>query len=104
MCRPASRAFFALPLALCPALAAAQATPPPGIRERELVQIIRQAGHDCRQIESIEIAPSPEMGLDSFRPEVAHCTNGKKFLVVKGGRGGANALPVVRPLPTDIRL
>jgi hypothetical protein len=95
---------FALPLVLYPALGVAQPNPPPGSHERELAQIIRQAGHDCSAIESIELAPSPGMGLDTFRPEVARCTNGKKFLVAKGGRGGPNARPVVRQLPTETRL
>jgi hypothetical protein len=104
MCRPALRVFFAFPLALSSALAAAQTNPPPGFHERELAQTIRQAGHDCRAVESIDIAPNPEGGLDSFRPEVALCTNGKRFLVVKGGRGGPNARPVVRPLPAENRI
>jgi hypothetical protein len=103
MCRPVQQAFFALPLALSSALAAAQPNPPPGFHERELAQTIRQAGHDCRAVESIEVAPNPD-GLDSFRPEVAHCTNGKRFLVVRGGRGGPNARPVVRPLPAENRI
>jgi hypothetical protein len=67
-------------------MAAAQANPPPGFHERALAQTIRQAGHDCRAVESIDIAPNPDGGLDSFRPEVALCTNGKRFLVVKGER------------------
>ena len=104
MCRLTLRALFALPLTLFPALAAAQATPSPGSRERELAQIIRQAGYDCRAVERIDVAPSPDPALESFRPEVAFCTNGKKFLVAKGGRGGANARAVVRPLPAEIRL
>jgi hypothetical protein len=104
MCPLALRASFALPLTLSPVLAAAQATPPPGSRERELAQIIRQAGYDCGAVERIDVAPSPDVGLEGFRPEVALCTNGKKFLIAKGGRGGANARTVVRPLPTDIRL
>ncbi|HMA72489.1 MAG TPA: hypothetical protein VKP67_13520 [Xanthobacteraceae bacterium] len=96
------RAFLALPPTLFPALVAGQTISPPGSRERELAQIIRHAGYDCRAVERIDVAPSPDTGLESFRPEVAHCTNGKKFLVAKGGRGGANARTVVRPLPTDI--
>jgi hypothetical protein len=104
MCRPAPRVFFAFPLALSSALAAAQTNLPPGFHERELAQTIRRAGHDCGAVESIDIAPNPEGGLDSFRPEVALCTNGKRFLVVKGGRGGPNARPVVRPLPAENRI
>jgi hypothetical protein len=102
MQRPALCACLALPLTFFSALAAAQTTSPPGNRERELAQIIRQAGYDCRAVDHIDVAPIPDMGLESFRPEVAVCTNGKKFLVAKGGRGGANARTVVRPLPTDI--
>jgi hypothetical protein len=104
MYRPAPRVFFAFPLALSSALATAQTNPPPGFHERELAQIIRQAGHDCRSVESIDVAPSPEGGLDSFRPEVARCANGQRFLVVKGGRGGPNAKPVVRLLPAENRI
>src|SRR5215470_7847880 len=102
MSRLALCASLALPLTFFPALAAAQTTSPPGSRERELAQIIRQAGYDCRAVERIDVAPVPDAGLESFRPEVALCTNGKKFLIAKGGRGGANARTVVRPLPTDI--
>jgi hypothetical protein len=104
MCRPALQALFALPLTLSSALAAAQTNAPPGFHERELAQTIRQAGHDCRAVESIDIAPNPEEGLDSFRPEIARCTNGQRFLVVKGGRGGPNARPVVRALPAENRI
>jgi hypothetical protein len=100
MCRTLC-ACLAFPLTLAPVIAAAQATPP-GTRERELAQIIRQAGYDCRAVERIDVAPTPDVGPESFRPEVALCTNGKKFLIAKGGRGGANARTVVRPLPTDI--
>ena len=64
---------------------------------------VRAAGHEVRILD-LQIFKHRDLfaELESFRPEVAHCTNGKKFLVVKGGRGGANARPVVRPLPTDI--
>src|SRR5215831_17697129 len=86
MWRTALHSLFLFSLALFPTLAVGQPAPAPDSHERELAQIIRQAGHDCRAIESIELAPSPEAGLESFRPEVAHCTNGKKFLVAKGGR------------------
>ena len=104
MRRPTLRAMFAFPLSVCPVLAVAQTMLPSGSHERELAQIIRQAGHDCREIESIELAPSPDEGLQTFRPEVALCTNGKKFLVARGGRGGPNARPVVRSLPAETRL
>jgi hypothetical protein len=104
MCRPVLRLVFAFPVALSSAFEVAQTNPPPGFHERELAQTIRQAGHDCGAVESIEIAPDPEGGLDSFRPEVARCTNGKRFLVAKGGRGGPNARPVVRPLPAENRI
>ena len=92
----------ALPLVVCSAMASAQTIPPPGFHERELAQIIRQAGFDCRAVESVEVSPSPDPAFDTMRPEVATCSNKKKFLVVKSGRGGVNARPVVRPLPTDV--
>jgi len=83
-------------------MAAAQAPSPPGFHERELAQIIRQAGYDCREVESIEIKVSPDPAFDSLRPEVATCKSGKKFLVTKSGRGGRNARPIVRALPADV--
>jgi len=94
--------LLVVPLVACSAMASAQSIPPPGFHERELAQIIRQAGYDCRTVESIDISPSPDPAFDTMRPEVATCSNKKKFLVVKSGRGGVNARPVVRPLPTDI--
>jgi hypothetical protein len=99
--RPPLALLVALPLAVCPPIAIAQAPAPPGVHERELAQIIRQAGYDCREVESIEARASPDPAFDSLRPEVAICKNGKKFLVAKSGRGGVNARPIVRPLPAD---
>src|SRR5215475_12054511 len=95
-------ALVALPFALFASVAVAQDPSPPGIHERELAQIIRQAGYDCREVERIEVKTSPDPAFDSLRPEVATCKNGKKFLVTKSGRGGVNARPVVRPLPADV--
>jgi hypothetical protein len=95
-------ALIALPLAVCPPIAVAQAPSPPGAHERELAQIIRQAGYDCREVERIEFKVSPDPAFDSLRPEVAMCKDGKKFLVTKSGRGGVNARPVVRALPADV--
>jgi hypothetical protein len=95
-------ALVALPLAVCPPVAVAQAPSPPGVYERELAQIIRQAGYDCREVERIEVKANPDPAFDSLRPEVAICRNGKKFLVAKSGRGGVNARPIVRPLPADV--
>jgi len=102
MSRRPSLALVAPPLALFSSVAVAQAPFPPGVHERELAQIIRQAGFDCREVEHIEVNVSPDPAFDSLRPEVAICTNGKKFLVAKSGRGGVNALPIVRPLPADV--
>ena len=72
----------------------------PGDRD-ELAQIIRQAGYDCPQVERIEVAEMPAPGWETFRPEVAICKNGKRFLVAKSGRRGGNTIPVVRPLPIE---
>ncbi len=94
--------FAALALAGFPPLAIAQAPSPPGVHERELAQIIRQAGYDCREVDRIEVTASPDPAFESLRPEVAICKNGKKFLVAKSGRGGVNARPIVRPLPADV--
>ncbi len=90
--------------AMYPAISNAEIATPPGYRERALALIIRQAGYDCPQVESIEVATAPEPGWESFRQEVALCKNGKKFLVAKSGRSGGNARPVVRLLSTDTRL
>jgi len=94
-------ALLVFPLAAYAPAAVGQ-TSPPGVHERELAQIIRQAGYDCREIERIEVKASPDPAFDSLRPEVAVCKNGKKFLVTKSGRGGVNARPIVRPLPADV--
>jgi len=102
MSRPPWLALVALPLALFSSVVVAQSPLPPGVHERELAQIIRQAGYDCREVERIEVKVSPDPAFDSLRPEVATCTNGKKFLVTKSGRGGVNARPIVRPLPADV--
>ena len=79
----------------------AQSGSAPGSRERELAQIIREAGYDCSQVESITNAPAPPPGWESLRPEIATCRNGRKFLVTKSGRSGGNLRPVVRPLPSQ---
>src|SRR5262249_11796367 len=94
--------LVALPLAVSPSVAVAQSPSPPGVHERELAQIIRQAGYDCREVERIEVKASPDPAFDSLRPEVAICKNGKKCLVARSGRGGVNARPIVRPLPADV--
>ena len=86
---------------LClPTTAKPQGGPAPGERERELAQIIREAGYDCPQVESITNAPEPPPGWESLRPEIATCRNGKRFLVTKSGRSGGNIRPVVRPMPS----
>ncbi len=97
-------AILVITAAMYPAVANAETATPRGYRERELALIIRQAGHDCPQVESIDVANIQEPGWESFRPEVALCTNGKRFLVAKSGRGGGNARPVVRQLPIEKRL
>jgi hypothetical protein len=102
MSRRSELALLALPLTICPPMAVAQTLSAPGVHEREIAQIIRQAGYDCREVESVEVKVSPDPAFDSLRPEVAICRNGKKFLVAKSGRGGRNARPIVRPLPADV--
>ena len=101
MSRGPQVALVLLPLVVGPPIAVAQAPSPPGAHERELAQIIRQAGYDCREVERIEVKVSPDPAFDSLRPEVAICKNGKKFLVARSGRGGPNARPIVRPLPAN---
>jgi hypothetical protein len=56
-------------LVLCPVTANAQSGPLPGYRERELAQIIREAGYDCSQVEKIAVAPNPPPGWEVMRPE-----------------------------------
>ena len=79
MSRRPQLALVALPFAVCPPGAVAQAPSPPGVHERELAQIIRQAGYDCREVERIEVRASPDPAFDSLRPEVAICKNGMKI-------------------------
>jgi hypothetical protein len=88
-------------IAGCSTIAAAQVVAATPAHQVELAQIIRQAGYDCRMVESVTSSPSPDPAFATLRPEVATCTNGKKFLVVKSSRGGVNARPVVRPVPAD---
>ena len=82
-------------------IATAQIVAPPRAHQLELAQIIRQAGYECRAVESIDTQPSPDPAFATMLPEIATCSNGKKFLVVKSGRGGVNARPIVKLLPTD---
>jgi hypothetical protein len=82
-------------------IASAQIGTAPGVYQLELAQLIRQAGYDCRAVEKINVSPSLDPAFATLRPEVATCSNGKKFLIVRSGRGGVNAKPVVRPLPAD---
>src|SRR5262245_60277834 len=93
--------FFALTFALMclPTIANAQSGSTPTYRERELAQIIREAGYDCSQVDSITNAPEPPPGWESLRPEIATCRNGKRFMVTKSGR--RNVRPVVRPMPSQ---
>jgi hypothetical protein len=93
-------ALFVLSVASCPTISTAQVTPPL-VHQLELAQMIRQAGYDCRAVESVSTSPSPDPAFETLRPEVATCSNGKNFLVVRSGRGGVNARPIVRPMPSD---
>jgi hypothetical protein len=89
-------------ICLClPTIVIAQSGSAPGNRERELAQIIREAGYDCSQVDSITNAPEPPPGWESLRPEIATCRNGRRFLVTKSGRSGRNLRPVVRPMPSQ---
>jgi hypothetical protein len=92
---------LAVALACLPTVAKAQGGSTPVPRERELAQIIREAGFDCSQIESITNAPTPPPGWEGLRPEIATCRNGKRFLITKSGRSGGNLRPVVRPMPNE---
>lgn len=65
MSRRSQLALVALPLAVCPPAAVAQAPSPPGVHERELAQIIRQSGYDCREVERIEVRVSPDPAFDT---------------------------------------
>jgi hypothetical protein len=96
-----SDALLVWPIALWSTNAVAQIGAPPSAHQLELAEIIRQAGYDCRVVQSVASSPSPDPAFATLRPEVATCTNGKKFLVVKSARGGVNAKPIVRPMPED---
>src|SRR5437879_1680770 len=91
-----SRAAFAIMLVLGPITAVGQSGPA-GYRERELAQVIREAGYDCARVDNIINAPISPLGWESMRPEIATCGNGKRFLVAKSGRSGGNVRPIVRP-------
>jgi hypothetical protein len=69
-----------------------------GARERELAQVIREAGYDCILVQSITGPPDPPPGFESMRPEIATCIDGKRYLIARSGRSGGNVRPVVRPL------
>ena len=99
-----AEAFLVMVIGLGGQTANAQNTQPPGYHERELAQIIRQSGYDCSEVASVEATTAPDPAFESFRPEVATCKNGKRFLVMKSGRGGINARPIVSPLPADRRI
>ena len=99
MGRRCAWAVLVMALALDPVVANAQAAPPPGFRELELALIIARAGYDCPAVESVEVTSNPMPGWEVLRPEVAVCQNGKRYLVAHSGRRGADARPVVRPLP-----
>src|SRR5215470_17180087 len=98
-CLPAVLAAALICVGL-PTIASAQGGSAPGSRERELAQIIREAGYDCVQVEDITNAPAPPPGWEGLRPEIATCRNGKRFLITKSGRSGGNLRPVVRPMPS----
>ena len=92
------RDAFVVAVVLFPATAQTEPAQRSGDRERELAQIIRQAGYDCSLVASIDVIPDPPPGWESLRPEVALCVNGKRYLVAKSGRSGGNVRPVVRPM------
>jgi hypothetical protein len=85
--------LFALIVALTclPIVANAQSGSAPVSRERELAQIIREAGYDCSHVESITNSPAPPPGWESLRPEIATCQNGKRFWL--RGRGAGTYRP-----------
>jgi hypothetical protein len=90
-------------VALFSASANAQPVPPPGFHELELAIIIARAGYDCPSVASIEVMTNPMPGWESLRPEVAVCQDGKRYLIAHSGRRGADARPVVRPLPAPAK-
>jgi len=92
-------AGLAMALIGWPTIANSQGESALGNHERELAQVIREAGYDCSQVDSITNAPESPPGWESLRPEIATCRNGKRFLVTKSGR--RNVRPVVRPIPNQ---
>src|SRR5215813_5838349 len=98
---PVAALVAALICVCLPTIASTQDEKASADRERELAQIIREAGYDCSQVETITSAPAPPPGWESLRPEIATCRNGKRFLVTKSGRSDGNLRPVVRPMPSQ---
>jgi len=96
MYRRCSMAMLGAAALLCPGTPNAEPGPPTD--GRELAQIIREAGYDCRDVEKIDVPSTPPPGWESFRPDIVVCNTGKKFLVARTGRGGNTAKPLVRPL------
>lgn len=96
MWRRCSMAMLGTAVLLSPATANAEALS--ASARYELAQIIREAGYECRQVERIDVPTNAPPGWESFSPDIVHCTDGKTFLVVRTGRGGNTAKPLVRPL------
>jgi len=90
-----SIAILGIASLLCCGTTNAQRDPQTG---RELAQIIREAGYECGEVESIDLPANPPPGFESFTPDIVLCTNGKRFLVARTGRGGNTEKPLVRPL------
>ena len=94
--RPCSMVMLGAAVLLCSGATHAQPGSPTS--ERELAQIIREAGYDCRGVERVDNPPNPPPGWESFSPDIVLCSNGKKFLVARTGRGGNTPKPLVKPL------
>jgi hypothetical protein len=96
MLRRCAMAMLGAAVLLSPAAANAEADS--ASSRYELAQLIREAGYDCRQVESVDVPTNAPSGWESFSPDIVHCSDGKNFLVVRTGRAGNTAKPLVRPL------
>src|SRR4051794_8980590 len=94
-------------LAIWVSSAVADSPPPPGSREREAAETIRKGGYACPRVAKLEGAPTntphyDEMIWGSAHPQVATCTNKRRFFFAHRPKRGAKQAtppnPMVRPL------
>jgi hypothetical protein len=92
------RAGFVLIAAmlLCSGITSAEPVSP--ATAREVTQTIREAGYECREVQSIEVPTNAPLGSGSFGIQMVLCSEGKKFLIARSSRDRGSQRPVVRQL------